>query len=101
MATSKLTTKQQVESIWELGGLIPLQLIKNVWKQIDEDNVLGLAADWPTAICSQSSLSCFFSCRFSDSLPRAALCCEPICCSISPKCSRLPLMNFCRKLLMR
>ena len=45
MATSKLTTKQQVESIWELGGLIPLRLIKNVWKQIDEDNVLGLAAE--------------------------------------------------------
>src|SRR2546429_4192648 len=45
MATSKLTTKQQVESIWELGGLTPLQLIKNVWKQIDADNVLGLAAE--------------------------------------------------------
>lgn len=45
MATSKLSTKQQVESIWELGGLTPLQLIKNVWKQIDEDNVLGLAAE--------------------------------------------------------
>ena len=37
--------KQQVESIWDLGGLIPLRLIKNVWKQIDEDNVLGLAAE--------------------------------------------------------
>ena len=47
MATSKLTTKQQVESIWDLGGLIPLRLIKNVWKLIDEDNVLGLAAYGP------------------------------------------------------
>ena len=45
MATSKLTTKQQVESIWDLGGLIPLRLIKNVWKQIDE--ALGFAYRTP------------------------------------------------------
>ena len=44
MATSKLSTEQQVESIWALGGLTPLQLIKNVWKEIDQDNVTGRAA---------------------------------------------------------
>ena len=45
MATSKLSTKQQVESIWELGGLTPLQLIKNVWKEIDQDNVTGRGSE--------------------------------------------------------
>ena len=45
MATSKLSTEQQVESIWALGGLTPLQLIKNVWKEIDQDNVTGRGSE--------------------------------------------------------
>ena len=45
MATSKLNTEQQVESIWALGGLTPLQLIKNVWKEIDQDNVTGRGSE--------------------------------------------------------
>jgi Virulence factor BrkB len=45
MATSKLSTEQQVESIWALGGLTPLLLIKNVWKEIDQDNVTGRGSE--------------------------------------------------------
>jgi len=45
MARSKLNTEQQVESIWALGGLTPLQLIKNVWKEIDQDNVTGRGSE--------------------------------------------------------
>ena len=45
MAESKLDTEQQLESIWHLGGLKPKQLVKNVWKEIDHDNVLGRASE--------------------------------------------------------
>lgn len=42
---SRLTTKQQVISLWKLGGLTPRQLTARVWKQMDEDDVLGRASE--------------------------------------------------------
>jgi membrane protein len=44
MSDSKLTTEQQVSSIWSLGGLSIKQLAKRVWEEINHDNVFGLAA---------------------------------------------------------
>jgi membrane protein len=44
MSESKLTTEQQISSIWNLGGLRPKELAKEVWKEINHDNVFGLAA---------------------------------------------------------
>lgn len=42
MAESKLTTEEQVSSIWHLGGLSVKQLARQVWQEIDHDNVSGL-----------------------------------------------------------
>ncbi len=42
---SQLTTEQQVETIWNLGGLTPRQLAVRVWREIDHDNVLGRASE--------------------------------------------------------
>ena len=44
MSESKLSTRQQIHSIWELGGLTVKDLVKQVWREIDHDNVLGLAS---------------------------------------------------------
>ena len=38
MAESVLDTKQQVESIWKLGGLRPRQLAKEVWHELNHDS---------------------------------------------------------------
>jgi membrane protein len=45
MTTSRLTTKQQLSSIWNLGGLTPRQLTKMVWDEINDDNLLGRASE--------------------------------------------------------
>jgi membrane protein len=45
MSASNLTLKQQVMSIWQLGGLRPKDLAKRVWSGIDESNLLGRAAE--------------------------------------------------------
>jgi len=42
---SQLTTDQQVQTIWNLGGLTPKQLAVRVWREIDHDNVLGRASE--------------------------------------------------------
>jgi|SRR5581483_2576338 membrane protein len=45
MAKSNLSTGEQLESIWNLGGLRPKQLARIVIKGINEDNLLGRAAE--------------------------------------------------------
>jgi membrane protein len=44
MSTSTLSTKQQVESLWKLGGLSISQLGKRVWTAAMDDDVLGLSS---------------------------------------------------------
>jgi len=44
MASSKSAKRQHFESIWKLGGLKPWQLVKNVARGIDEDDLLGHAS---------------------------------------------------------
>jgi membrane protein len=44
MTESRLSTTEQVESIWELGGMTPKRLAKRVWAEIDHDDVLTLGA---------------------------------------------------------
>lgn len=44
MTESNLSTAQQVRSICHLGGLSIKDLAKQVWEEIDHDNVLGLAS---------------------------------------------------------
>jgi membrane protein len=45
MTDSMLSTKQQAESIWNLGGLTAKQLLKRVWAEIDNDDLLGRASE--------------------------------------------------------
>jgi membrane protein len=45
MADSALSTEEQLTSIWKLGGLGFRQLAKNVYDEIDHDNVLGRASE--------------------------------------------------------
>lgn len=45
MTDSKLTTTEQVISIWKLGGLKPLQLAKKVIYEIGDDDLLGRASE--------------------------------------------------------
>jgi membrane protein len=70
MAESQLSTEQQLSSIWRLGGLKPRQLVKNVWSEIDHDNVLGrsselaynfLLAVFPLLLCVLALLGIFAS----------------------------------------
>lgn len=42
---SKLSTGEQLSSIWDLGGLSVGQLAKKVWAGINDDNLLGRAAE--------------------------------------------------------
>src|SRR5215469_1133863 len=44
MAESKLTTQEQIASIWSLGGLSVVQLVKRVWTRINHDDVWGRAS---------------------------------------------------------
>jgi membrane protein len=70
MEESQLTTEEQLTSIWRLGGLTPRQLVKNVWDEIDHDNVLGrsselaynfLVAVFPLLLCVLALLGMFAS----------------------------------------
>jgi membrane protein len=45
MTDSMLSTQQQVESIWNLGGLTRKELLKRVYFQIDNDDLLGRASE--------------------------------------------------------
>ena len=45
MTTSTLSTKQQISSIWNLGGLTFRQLGQRVWDEIDDNNLLGRASE--------------------------------------------------------
>jgi membrane protein len=45
MTDSMLSTKQQVESIWGLGGLTRKQLLKRVYIEFDNDDLLGRASE--------------------------------------------------------
>src|SRR5438132_12207315 len=45
MAESQLSTEEQVQSIWHLGGLRAVQLGKRVWAEIDHDNVFSRASE--------------------------------------------------------
>ena len=45
MSDSKLTTSQQVYSIWKLGGLKPSQLAKKVFYEVGDDDLLGRASE--------------------------------------------------------
>ena len=42
---SALSTDEQVESIWHLGGLTWKQLWVRVWKSMNEDNIFGRASE--------------------------------------------------------
>jgi membrane protein len=44
MAKSRLTTGEQLASIWNLGGLTSRQFVKRVWARIERDDVFGRAA---------------------------------------------------------
>jgi membrane protein len=44
MSDSKLSTSQQIASIWNLGGLTPWQLAKKVIYEIGDDDLLGRAS---------------------------------------------------------
>lgn len=45
MTKSNLSTGEQLESIWKLGGLSVRQLAKTVTRGVNEDNLLGRAAE--------------------------------------------------------
>jgi membrane protein len=45
MADSKLTTTEQVSSLWSLGGLTVKELAKRVWDGIIENDLLGRASE--------------------------------------------------------
>ena len=45
MADSNLSTTEQISTIWSLGGLTVRQLLKTVFAGIDEDNLIGRAAE--------------------------------------------------------
>ncbi len=45
MSASQLTSSEQLESIWKLGGLTPIQLTKKVYSEVLDDNLLGRAAE--------------------------------------------------------
>jgi membrane protein len=42
---SQLSTKQQIQSIWKMGGLTIPQLGKRVWSQVGEDYLVSRASD--------------------------------------------------------
>jgi membrane protein len=42
---SKLSTKQQLVSIWKLGGLSPRQLARRTWNEIGSDDLMSRASD--------------------------------------------------------
>jgi membrane protein len=44
MAESQLETKEQVSTIWHLGGLTPKELGKRVWHEINHDDIFGYAS---------------------------------------------------------
>jgi membrane protein len=45
MTESTLTTKQQISSIWNLGGLTFPQLARRVWDEINDNNLMGRASE--------------------------------------------------------
>lgn len=45
MAESRLNTKEQLESVWQLGGLTTRELSKRLWKVIYEGNLTGSASE--------------------------------------------------------
>jgi len=45
MAKSNLSTREQIESIWKLGGLTVRELGKKVIQGVNDDNLLGRAAE--------------------------------------------------------
>jgi membrane protein len=45
MSDSQLTTTQQVESIWRLGGMTPRQLAKKVAFEVMDDDLMGRASE--------------------------------------------------------
>jgi membrane protein len=70
MTKSNLSTAEQVESIWKLGGLSIKQFVKVVIQGINEDNLLGRAAElafnlilaiFPLMICLLSIFGLFAS----------------------------------------
>ena len=45
MADSQLAPTEQISSLWSLGGLSILELSKRVWRSVNDDNLLGRAAE--------------------------------------------------------
>ena len=45
MTESQLTTTQQMTSIWELGGLKVRELVRLVWQQVNDDNLVNRASE--------------------------------------------------------
>ncbi|MBV9183140.1 MAG: YihY/virulence factor BrkB family protein [Acidobacteria bacterium] len=45
MAESRLSPAEQISSLWSLGGLSLRELTRGVWRSIDDDNILGRAAE--------------------------------------------------------
>ncbi len=45
MAESRLNTKEQVRTLWQLGGLTVRQLAGRVWAELQHDDILGRASE--------------------------------------------------------
>jgi membrane protein len=45
MTDSRLSSKEQVQTLWKLGGLTPGQLARRVWHEVNQDDVLGRASE--------------------------------------------------------
>jgi membrane protein len=45
MAESRLSKKEQFRTLWKLGGLTPGQLLRRVWREAGEDDILARASE--------------------------------------------------------
>src|ERR1051326_4676158 len=45
LSESQLSTEEQVETIWNLGGLTPKQLVRRTWAEILHDDIFGKASE--------------------------------------------------------
>src|SRR5215471_219428 len=78
MAESKLSTEEQVATIWSLGGLTIKQLAKTVTRGIGDDSLLDRAAALAFNFILALFRFWFFCCRSSDCSRRTPETCRPI-----------------------
>src|ERR1043165_6418509 len=80
MADSELSTKQQIESIWKLGGLNTRELARRVWHVVYEGNLTGSASELAYNFIFSVFPPCFFCWVFSVFLPARGANCRPGSC---------------------